>query len=423
MKLNRVLASCVALFLLWGCSQPIGTSLLSAGSSSSTITTTTEETGDLAIQADNDTMSVLIDNSDKIEITGTCKDLNRKKNRILVEVFAGEDETVTPYISNAISDKCQTIDSGLPLTDKCFWVTKGIGLIEDAGLPTERTFPQCHDGRFSFAIKLGQILVNSTPGLANLKYTVRFKLRTLEGILSDTAWSRVTVDRNLGTPTIDTIEADTTNFACTLGMSPARFNQNILYSLSRSYTDSASSTGVSTLFTGSNSGLITTNDSVYSWKDNNYSTTHALFPTVYGVLSGVKYSYTLTATENQYVYSTIPTQASNVATCELPAPTVNATVAPTANTCYVTMQGNINPAITLGTVTTQWGLSTTTGWTGTDGSGATFTDITSSCNPSFMPTACTISGLAAATTYYIAVRERGYAQTGKWSNILTCRTP
>jgi hypothetical protein len=432
-KPHVLFASFVASFFILGCSKPLSSSyLLSAGSTTSdTGSTSTADDGDLAIQADNETLSMAIDDADKIEITGTCKDLNRKKNRILVEVFAGEDETVNPYISNSISDKCITTDSGLPLTDKCFWVTKGIGLVE--GVPAlQQIYPQCHDGKFAFAIKLGQILVNPIVGLANLKYTVRFKLRTLDGILADTAWSRVTVDRPLLTPGIDVPVIDSTDFACTITTTPARFNQNIKYTLNRSYTDSVGSVSATDLYTGAIAGLITTNDSVFSWRDDNNVTTHVI-PSVAGILSGVPYNYTLTATESQFLYATAPKQASAVATCELPPPRINATLGtlPTANTCYVTMFEDLTAGIHINpkmgtTVTAQWAASTTPGWTGTTFStpvGGTVADVTASCDAALLPRQCTLRGLAPATTYYIAMREVGYGQTGKWSNILGCTTP
>ena len=239
MKLKHFFALFIAMFLYIGCSrQPIGNSLLSSASSNLIDdSTSTDDDGELDIQPDNTAMTVYVDDTDKVEITGNCKDKDRKKNRIIVEVFAGDDETQDPYISNSVSDLCQNVlkDAGLfaPLT-KCFWVTKGVGLIEDVNLPTQRSFPQCHGGRFGFSIKLGKILVPSIAG-PNTKYTVRFKLRTLDGILSDSPYSRVSVARELGTPVIDSANFSIVTgppndtIQCKVKASAARFNFGILY--------------------------------------------------------------------------------------------------------------------------------------------------------------------------------------------------
>lgn len=407
MKLKHIFALYTAMFLSIGCNQqPIGNTLLSSGNIGTSIvdTTTPEDAGTLDIQPDNAELSVNIDNSDRVEITGTCKDLDRKNNRILVEVFAGEDETVEPYISNALSDLCRLPnDAGLAAT-KCFWVTKGIGLIDDAG----NLFPQCHNGRFGFAVKLGKILVPTS------KYTVRFKLRTLEGILSDSTFSRVTVSRSLNTPTIDSVTPDQANFSCDLKMSPARFNQNILYTLNRTYTDAVSTDVPQTLFLLKNTSSISDVDSVYSWKDDNLITTHTP-ASVAGIIAGVTYTYTLTSVDN--VSGTTKTSTST--TCTMARPTI-AGLNPTAGTCWLHMTGNINPYLT----TTQWGYSDTDpNWTGVNGDAAAPFDATPSC--SYLPSGCTIGGLVAGTKYYFAVREKDLVsgQVGKWSSTVVSCTP
>lgn len=413
-----------------------------------------EDEGILSIQADNENLSASVDDTDLVEITGSCQDLDRKKNRILVEVFTGDDETIVPYISNAISDRCQTTASGLPTTDKCFWVTQGLGLVEDAGLITERSFPQCHNGRFSFTVKLGQILTNVAP--PSLRYTVRFKLRTLEGLLVDSQWSRVSVTRELNTPAITGIAIQNNppstdvnpTFACTVSTSAARFNQNITYTLSRTHRNSLNATDTFNLFLNMTTFFTTTNDSVFVWRDDNLPTgvTHAAPNSIPGILSGVTYTYTLTSN-----YANAPfvanSKTSNTATCQLPAPVivpVGTTVL--AGECHVSLSDasnpatpsappQLNPALFMAPprAEIEWARSTTAGWTG-DG----FANVASSggitltrgnCNTAAAPAlnlSCRNTGLVAGTTYYYAAREIDLAtgnHVGRWSNIIACRPP
>lgn len=438
MKSNHLFFIFIIILSLFGCQQPIGKSLLSS-SSSNTIedVTSTPDDGTLDIQPDNSSLTVNIDDSNKVEVTGTCKDLDRKNNRILVEVFAGENETtLNPYISNSFSDACITADSGVPVAalpgGRCFWVTKGVGLIEEAGLPTEKSFPQCHNGRFGFSVKLGAVLVNPTLGQPNLKYTIRFKLRTLEGLLADTPFSKVTVNRNLSTPLITAASLVTTaNMACNVTTNSARFNQNILYRLERSNTDITNTTTVYTLYNAETTLGITSGDSVSEWRDDNFTATHtpAVVP---GVISGMTYSYTLTATENNFVYGVLPligpapALLSTAVNCVTPQPVVIFNPPATANTCAVSMQGNptTNPGIATGTTLVEWGYSTSPNWIGVNAD-ANVGFTAGTCNPLFLPYACTQAGLLANTNYFFAVRERNVLDNalGKWSPVTLCKTP
>lgn len=404
----------LALFL--GCSQqPMESSLLtSAKSGESTGEEIPPEEAQLDIQPDNTSIVVNIDDSDRVEITGSCKDLDRKKNRILVEVFAGEDEnTLTPYISNAISDACQTIDAGLPTTDKCFWVTKGVGIVENAGLATERSFPQCHNGRFGFSVKLGKILVPASG--PNLKYTIRFKLRTLDGILSDTAYSRVTVTRELNTPVVDSASQDIASVVdipkCNIKTSPARFNFGIRYSLTRTYTDAAGTVNAPlTRYSNVSTSDITDGSSVFSFADVSTGGANLM-------LQGVSYNYTLTSTEANFAYATAPTSSSSVVTCTTAQLKLSPTPpAPTAGTCYLQLLSAVNTFWGAG-VTYEWAYSTTSSWVGPTSSAQTGFNLATCGSVS----ACTQAGLVAGTTYYFAVRELSAGQIGKWSDVFSCK--
>lgn len=423
MKLNRIFALIIICLTAYGCSQPIGNSLLTSSSSgTSTTSDNGTTTGQIEISADNSDLVMNVDQSDKIEITGKCTDLDRKKNRILVEVFAGEDETATPYISNSISDKCQTTGAGLTVGDSCFWVTKGVGIIE--GPPVNRSFPQCHDGVFGFAVKLGKILENPSLGSPPLRYTVRFKLRTLEGLLVDSQWSKVMVTRNLNNPTIDKVTADQTLYSCALEMSPTRFNLNMHYALTRTITDIRGTSAPGTIFSGKDTSIITTNDSVFSWSDDNNPGSHSPAASP-GVLGGVTYNYTLTSTDSTFYtipYVTPQTQPSNVLSCKIEPPQIYQPAQPAAGNCYMAPYNNrVNPGVMNLSVSLEWGVSGVDAWTGVN-SDANAGFLPAGCNPQSPQTNCTVPGLTAGTPYYFAVRERNVAgQIGKWSNIIRCQ--
>ena len=441
MKLNHKAMTLLSMgFLLFCCSkQPVGNTLLSSVKSGTLIDNTPIiDQSALEIQPDNPTVTVSIDDSDRVEITGTCKDLDRKKNRILVEVFAGEDETVDPYISNGLSDLCQNVfaNAGLLVTDKCFWVTKGIGITEDAGLLTERSFPQCHDGRFGFTVKLGKILVPLAG--ANFKYTVRFKLRTLDGILTDTAFSRVFVARELNVPMIDSSTYSVTplTIQCNVKTSPARFNFGILYSLTRVATDAAGT--ISPPLTLYQSGIfpipttfnIIDGQSEFSWNDTPNGGTNLM-------LQGVTYNYTLTSAENNFVYLPlvpIPTAVSNTVPCKNSlGESITSTLklsaavpAPFAGTCFTGLLTRANPNWSfpvVGPVTYQWGYNTTSNWVGADSNAQSGFITAAGCNNN---PSCSQGGLISGVTYFFAVREIttiGPLLVSKWSDVFQCKPP
>ncbi len=461
MKTFPILFITVAFLFLAACGSPVGTtSLLTSGSSSTTPSTTTgEESGELEIRAENQELTVNIEDNDKVEITGSCSDLNRKKNRIIVEVFSGEGdaENGNPYISNSISDKCLPAvgtftGNGTLVGEPCFWVTKGVGLIEELGLPTQRPFPQCHNGRFGFAVRLGAVM--TAPAPTGSRYTVRFKIRTQEGIISESPWSRAFVTRKLSIPVIEDVKANQNEYSCTLEMSPARFNQNITYDLSRVQTGTVvSGTGtVSTttlaLFGGRiSSANITPGTSAYSFVSNPSTTLHP-------VIAGMSYVYTLNSLEaTSYLAGgfsyTLPLQESFTSpkTCVINPQSIELTpgippqnvpigIGGTGPTCFLRFLNAGLPSARpenpqLGsTVELDWGFSTLANWTGPNKdvappgiigqangqtcSGATF------CNATQVN-----SSLVANTTYYFAVRERviGSNQQGKWSQEVACTTP
>lgn len=381
--------------------------------------------GQIEITADNTEISLSVDDSDKIEITGKCTDLDRRKNRILVEVFAGEDESATPYISNGISDFCQTVAAGIAVgstpQDACFWVTKGVGIIEPP--PVSRSFPQCHDGVFGFAVKLGKVLENGV--LPPLKYTIRFKMRTLDGILADTPWSRVSVTRTLNTPSIDRISANDSDFSCLVETSPARFNQDITYMLTKTATGNGASVIFGDVYPGRlTTATITPEASVFSWKNWGAGA---------GMIAGATYTYTLDSLHaNPYFpspYITPPTATSNALTCTLARPQIYMTIAPTNYapnnaTCYFGTAGlRINPQLGAG-VEMEWGYNTQSGWTGSDGNFTGSLPVPTCAGLTL--TNCTATNLVPGVQYYFAMREKYAgppALAGKWSPEVQCIPP
>ncbi len=407
--------------VLSSCNQPIANSLLvdqkdnCAADSFSSCTDSSSNNGSsiLDIQPDSTSISVNMEQSDRVEITGSCKDLDRKNNRILVEVFAGEDEATDPYISNVTSNNCLTTtsptQSGLTsASGRCFWVTKGAGLIEDAGQPSEKSFPQCYNGQFGFSVRLGQVLLNPVMGQPNLKYLVRVKLRTQDGTVSDSTFGRVVIDRNLSTPVITEASNDAATHKCVIKSAPARFNFGILYKLVRTYTDILlTSAGSTNLYPGitMTTSTVTPGSSVFEWSDN-------------GLADGVIYNYTLTSTENNFLtyVPSAPTASSAVVTCETPRPAIQLSAA-VANTCYFSaLNFNGSPSVVY-----DWAYSTTSTWIG----------ASANVNSGYTPASgadcvsgsgvCTQPGLVAGTTYYFAARTKRGAEVGKWSETVACK--
>jgi len=464
----------IAFFILSvGCNNQQFTSTLLVGSQSTSTDTTlpggSDEDGQLDIRADNQDVSAMIEDTDRIEISGTCNDLNRKKNRIIVEAFSGENENDTPYVSNAISDFCQqtTVLSGSPSTgngirlgDECFWVTKGLGIVEDALIPASRkSYPQCFNGRFSFAVRLGAAMQNPAPN--GSRYLIRFKLRTLEGVIGESQWSRVYVTRKLSVPSIDTVEQNDNLYFCSLNMSPARFNTKILYDLTRTQVGTLPYGGTIPLLTATSSTTITPGNSAYSYSDD-ISKGHG------GMIAGVTYTYTLKATESTPYYDGFAysnpgpyIQTSETKSCTIANPLIEMTVNPTnvpigsvpgctppacpsGPTCYLKLSGArlFNPGINTGQVTVRWAYSTTPGWTNAAKDYVpnfpinVFPGTVSGTGVAVRQSAC--GGLAGCTasaaigdvlgsgqTYYFAAQERDTATggTGKWSNELECQIP
>ena len=157
--------------------------------------------GSVSIQADAGEYQMNIEKSDLIEISGKCKDLGIRQNRILVQVYEGEDTSTAPYIDNDLGSNCTGSLTPAINNKKCFFITQGIG-VNDGG----NEYPQCFNGRFSFSVRLGKILRENETGPVNntknplRKYLVRFKIRTNDGVVQESNWSQTLVNRSIAKP-------------------------------------------------------------------------------------------------------------------------------------------------------------------------------------------------------------------------------
>lgn len=228
---------------LFGCKAPVTNSLLTDASSCSgsncASNNPTSTTGSLEMLPSETIMASLVERSDLVEISGTCRDLGRRKNRIIVQVFEGENEASFPVIDNSIDHTCRDnistsslqpyVDaSGTTQRQTCLVVSDGYGVVETG--QSQPQYPQCFNGRFSFKVRLGRIIRksvnlnsqdNSTNPLAN--YMVRMKLRTNDGGTQESAWAKVLITRLITKP-IFTLTGDANAFRCeVLLASPAKF--------------------------------------------------------------------------------------------------------------------------------------------------------------------------------------------------------
>lgn len=410
---------------------PVAESLLSSGSAKcdptiniSCLNVDPNTSSALTITPETLNITSNVDKGDTVEITGSCTDQGRRKNRILVEVFAGDlNEAVNPYISTDEGSRCFEA-TGAPLTSagiatgaNCFWVTKGIGLTEDASGPVPRTYPQCHNGQFGFSVRLGKILQD--PGLG-LNYLVRLKLRTEEGGITESPLTRVVVSRNLSSPTVDSATVDATLFKCTVKNSVARFNQNISYVLSKSFTIFGTTMQSAIVPVAGYNPLTSANPLAHEFADS-------------GLVDGVSYSYSLTGTDVGFAYApTAPTAISNTLICKMNNPELLQPVPATVNRCRLSIKyinslaGGIKYQIASGG----------NAWTGGGITAANPPPIVNNCNPGTVfnapPYYCDIIGLAPSTPYVFAVRA--YKDTngnnnpdvgeevGYWSNEQICIT-
>jgi len=274
--------------------------------------------GELSILPDEGEIYSSPEGSDLVEITGACKDLGRKSNRILVQVYEGEDDSVSPIIDNSIGIVCQDNISTTSLASNggaaktCMLISQGIGLA-DAGQSTSQ-FPQCFNGRFSFQLRMGRIIRrdttanDKTDANPRVKYLVKLKLRTTEGITADSGTSTLVVTRALQTPSFS-VTKNKENDRCEINFNPSKFRDSryTLYSTwtGPSYAASGSMTNIisgtvyvdrSPTFPGLGNG--TTIEKFYHFGEPLDSSI--------GLMPGVNYTYRMETADYSFLNFTTP---------------------------------------------------------------------------------------------------------------------
>ena len=234
-------------FFLVGCTGKVNNStLLSAFTPCEENCTTSDPgtiSGELAILPDNGEVFASPEGSDLVEVSGSCKDLGRKANRILVQVYEGEDDSVSPIIDNSIGLTCQdhvaTSSLHPSVGGTCMLISQGIGLADTGNSVSQ--FPQCFNGRFSFQLRVGRIIRRDTAANDNsdatnpkVRYMVKMKLRTTDSITSDSGAATMYVTRGLVTPSFS-ITQNRTNDRCEIKFDPSKF-RDIRYTLYTTWT-------------------------------------------------------------------------------------------------------------------------------------------------------------------------------------------
>ncbi len=313
------LSALISMFVLYGCTGAMNAkSLLSENTPcTENCSTSTPGTisGELAILPDEGEIFASPESSDLVEITGSCKDLGRKENRILVQVYEGENDAVMPIIDNSIGVNCQEdiTTTSLRGGTTCLLISQGIGLA-DSGSSTSQ-FPQCFNGRFSFQLRMGRIIRrdlvtndNSDDTNPKVRYLVKLKLRTTDGVTADSGATTMYVNRALATPTFS-VTPNKDNDRCEINFNPSKF-RDIKYSLYTTWTGpnyAASGTMTNTV-----SGPVYVDKSPTfpplgdgTTVEKFYHFGEPLGATI-GLMPGVTYTYRMQTTDVSYKYTSNP---------------------------------------------------------------------------------------------------------------------
>jgi len=379
-------------------------------------------TGDLSLEVPSQTILNNLEKSDLTEISGSCTDLGRKNNRIIVQVFNRDDNfgSLLPYIDNTVSPLCLdvatnlTVDNtpatGLVTGEQCFFVSQGSG-ISDA----TQMYPQCINGKFSFSVRVGN--VTRVAGVKK-KYIVRMKLRTLDGALQESGWADVFIDRNLGSPSF-TATPDSAAFSCKLVADAFKFNHAIV--------DSANSVTPKinysffykeNFFTAA--GLASYDltvapvplgtNLVMSFPVATNNTSPADFKHT-NLVPGIRYEYQAQSIQPSTTESS-DLSLSTAQSCAIAAPWVtNISIDNVGKTCMLTLGGGSNPAYSY-----DCAYSKSAKWTTSNGA-ITPVNTSLSCSSTSMLLNMNALPDPPGTVYYVAIRVRSSnpAKYGKWS--------
>lgn len=238
----------ILMLVFHGCTGAVNSTLLSKYEPcTENCSTSTPDTisGELEILPDEGEIFSTPEGSDLVEITGSCKDLGRKANRILVQVFEGENDAAAPIIDNSIDVNCQdnisttSLQSTAGVGKTCLLISQGIGLA-DTGQTTAQ-FPQCFNGRFGFKLRIGRVIRSDTAANdmsdttnPKVRYLVKMRLRTTENLTSDSGAATMVVNRALYTPTMSVVPSRDNN-RCEINLYPSKF-RDIRYTLYTTWT-------------------------------------------------------------------------------------------------------------------------------------------------------------------------------------------
>lgn len=383
--------------------------------------TTAEQTqieGELSIDPENSQMSFNVDKGNLVEISGTCKDLGRKNNRIIVNAFEVEDdESGLPYVDNTISPNCQTNVLGMTTAQQCVFVSHGKGLTESG-----QVYPQCINGRFSFMVRVGNV---SKVATVVKNYLVRMKLRTTDGLTSESGWARTAIKREVSVPNF-TVFPDPTNLRCEVKTEGFKFKHSpfntdnipdITYMVKR---DGSGFTAAGAVLTQAKANRFSAFQSYSDLSQSDFGDSVANFyddgltHLVLGVLSvgppqpGVKYNYYVQARAGAD-----DSAESSAKVCEQPAPFLGSVVT-SATVCSVTLSTGANAAFQY-----YWQYSTSANWTSAQAAGTPATGCGTGVG------SCNFTMPATTGTYHLAVRTYDIATGtfGKWSNEVQCKKP
>ena len=382
--------------------------------------TTAEQTqieGELSIDPENSQMSFNVDKGNLVEISGTCKDLGRKNNRIIVNAFEVEDdESGLPYVDNTISSSCQTNVLGMTTAQQCVFVTHGKGLTESG-----QVYPQCINGRFSFMVRVGNV---SKVAAVVKNYLVRMKLRTTDGLTSESGWARTAIKREVSVPNF-TLTTDSTNLRCEVKTEGFKFKHSpfdtdnipdITYMVKR---DSSGYSAAGAVLTQAKANRFSAFQSYSDLSQSDFGDSVANFyddGLTHIVLSlnpsgppqpGVKYNYYVQARAGAD-----DSAESSAKVCEQPAPFLGS-VTTSATVCSVSLTTGANSAFQY-----IWNYSTAANWTSAQANGSA-----TGCGT--LPETCNFTMPVTPGTYFVAVRTFDIATStyGKWSNEVQCKKP
>lgn len=127
----------------------------------------------------------------------------------------------------------------------------------------------------------------------------------------------------------------------------------------------------------------------------------------------------VTSCSSRNIYADYPVESGNrqiASIDEESAPRIVASAAPTSNTCYLSMAGDIPEG-----AKTQWAYGAHAAWTGPNADVEDFSPA--NCDAGYLPYACTSTNLSTGESYYFAVRLVEGSEAGKWSNVVVCKTP